>query len=413
MEMQPLTKLSVRTIRRPCRYCGTTDLYAARTEAGKTVVVDAVQARDVAMGQTFYGAAHYLTCPVRPARETENDPISDMIEEMQAPPRDQELYEFNNRVQAEANATPKKHDDRLAILESLLSSGPSESDVRTWINDAMAKQDRPERIITIHEHNDIRLELDGHNHAKQSVVIRLLARGLQPMLVGPAGTGKSKIAELAAKALDLSFGFISCTPTPMVEVEIFGFMGPTGYVETDVYRAVKDGGLMLFDEADKCHPGVFAKCNALFAATPGDKVKFPCGMIEVAKGFKAMIAANTYATGPDATYVGSNKLDGATVDRFTTVFIDYDEKLETQLCRATGATEENIQAILTVVRHGRKEAAKRGLAVILGMRSALIACQMIAGEDPFSAEEVSEMAIQRGISSTDWQSLSMPKLVLS
>jgi MoxR-like ATPase len=233
------------------------------------------------------------------------------------------------------------------------------------------------------------------------------------MLVGDAGTGKSMIAAKAAKALSLDFTLVSCDPSVTSLVDIFGFMGPNGYVESDVYRAAVNGHLVLFDEADKCHPGVFAKCNALFAAQPGDRIKFPCGMVEVHEGFKAVIAANTYATGPDATYVGSNRLDGATLDRFTTIYVDYDEALEVQLCRATGASETNVQAILAVVRHGRKQAAALGLRVILGMRSSIIACTLSAGDDPFTADEIEEMGIRRGISSTDWESLSMPELVLA
>lgn len=387
-----LTKLSARTMRSPCKYCGTKDLYAARNESGKTVVVDADGRRQLPVGSKFLGEAHYLTCPKRQQQQTTE--ATD-----------------NSKTAVEPITETTSADPRMAALEALFA-GPNEADVRRWIGEGLAKMDRPERIIVRDASGSNEIKLEGHNHAKQSVVIRLLQRGLQPMLVGPAGTGKSKLSEIAAQALGLEYYFISCTPTPMVEVDIFGFMGPEGYVPTDVYSAVKDGGLVLFDEADKCHPGVFAKCNALLAAKPGDMVKFPCGMVEVHENFKAMIAANTYATGPDSTYVGSNKLDGATIDRFTTVYVDYDESLETHLCRATGAKEDHIQAILSVVRHGRREAAKRGLAVILGMRSSLIACSLVAGDDPFAADEVVEMGIRRGISTTDWESLSMPKLVL-
>lgn len=405
MSTELLTKLSVRTLRNPCKYCGTKDLYAAKNTVGKTVVVDASLARSIGVGQTFYGQAHYLTCPSR---------IKAVHVQL---PKDQALYEQNIAIAANAAVASEPEpviadDPRLSAIQALLA-GPTETDIRKWINDALSKQDRPERIIVRNADGGEAVELEGHNHVKQSVVIRVLNRGLIPMLVGDAGTGKSMMAAKAAKALSLHYTLVSCDPSVTSLVDIFGFMGPHGYVESDVYRAVSEGHLVLFDEADKCHPGVFAKCNALFAAKPGDRIKFPCGMVEVHEGFKAMIAANTYATGPDATYVGSNRLDGATLDRFTTIYVEYDESLEVQLCRATGATEANIQAVLAVVRHGRRQAAKQGLRVILGMRSSIIACTLAAGDDPFTVEEITEMAIRRGISSTDWDSLSMPPLVLA
>ena len=44
-----------------------------------------------------------------------------------------------------------------------------------------------------------------------------------------------------------------------------------------------------------------------------------------------MAGANTYGKGADRVYVGRNQLDGASLDRFRTIFFDYDEKLELDL----------------------------------------------------------------------------------
>ena len=54
-------------------------------------------------------------------------------------------------------------------------------------------------------------------------------------------------------------------------------------------------------------------------------------MIEKHKDFIIVLAGNTFGGGGTIDYVGRNKIDAATLDRFAFIYIDYDEKLENAL----------------------------------------------------------------------------------
>jgi hypothetical protein len=56
------------------------------------------------------------------------------------------------------------------------------------------------------------------------------------------------------------------------------------------------------------------------------------GMIARHENFVPLFLANTYGQGANATYVGRNQLDAATLDRFAVVEYDYDEAWEGKIC---------------------------------------------------------------------------------
>ena len=72
-------------------------------------------------------------------------------------------------------------------------------------------------------------------------------------------------------------------------------------------------------------------------------------------------AANTWGTGPSAVYVGRNQLDGAFLNRFGLVEVDYDPKLERALC-------PNMPELVTKWQRLREEVRKAQLRRIISMR---------------------------------------------
>ena len=60
-------------------------------------------------------------------------------------------------------------------------------------------------------------------------------------------------------------------------------------------------------------------------------MSFPHETINCHKDFRIVAAANTWGKGSDMQYVGRNALDGATLDRFDNIYMDYDRKLERNL----------------------------------------------------------------------------------
>lgn len=152
-------------------------------------------------------------------------------------------------------------------------------------------------------------------------------------IYGKAGTGKTTMAKQIADVLGLDFATYSCS-AGMSESMLTGkclFDGT--YFSTKFVELVKNGGLILLDEYDAIDGNLGVYMNSFLAngvlPTPNNKneqevVRHPdCYII---------CAGNTTGNGNGSRiYSGRNKLDGATLDRFTIIEFDYDTKLEKKL----------------------------------------------------------------------------------
>ena len=98
--------------------------------------------------------------------------------------------------------------------------------------------------------------------------------------------------------------------------------------ETEFYKAFKNGGIFMLDEIDASIPEVLIILNAAIANRYFD---FPNGKIEAHPDFRVIAAGNTFGTGASYTYVGRNQLDGASLDRFALIHVEYSEKIENSL----------------------------------------------------------------------------------
>ena len=166
----------------------------------------------------------------------------------------------------------------------------------------------------------------GLHHKVLPDIIKMLSAGVNIMLVGPAGSGKTTIAEQAAKALEIPFYFNGALSS---EYKLCGFVDAQGrIVSTAFRRAYETGGVYLFDEIDASMPDALLAFNAALSNGHAD---FPDGMVEKHENFRCIAAANTFGRGADRVYVGRNQLDGASLDRFCVVNVDYDDKLERTL----------------------------------------------------------------------------------
>lgn len=160
-------------------------------------------------------------------------------------------------------------------------------------------------------------------HKMLPTIIRYLANRRHIMVVGPAGSGKTFVAEQAANALGLPF---YATGKVADETKLTGFVDAGGtYRRTRFRDAYEHGGVFLFDEMDGSSPDALVAFNAPLA---GQWADFPDGMVKRHPDFVAIAAANTFGRGADRQYVGREQLDAATLDRFAVIEMDYDEDLE-------------------------------------------------------------------------------------
>lgn len=154
--------------------------------------------------------------------------------------------------------------------------------------------------------------------------------GLNTMLVGEAGTGKTILAGQVAKALKLEYGHTTLTAGAS-ETWLFGRQTPKGFVEGSFSIRYRNGGVFLADEMDGADPNMLLVINTALAN--GSMYNPISGeVIQRHKDFIFLGACNTVGKGADMVYSGRNRLDGATLDRFVLIRVDYDPDIEKIVC---------------------------------------------------------------------------------
>jgi len=234
----------------------------------------------------------------------------------------------------------------------------------------------------------------GETHAVLPDLLLALGAGCHVFLVGPAGTGKSTMAQQAAAGLGLDFFALSVGPTTPTS-KVFGYLDAGGsYHDTPFRRAYQHGGLMLMDELDNGHAGLLTELNQALAL---DICAFPDGMVTRHPGFLLVTTGNTYGTGADRQYVGRQALDAATLDRFVTIDVPVDENLETRLALAHAPSRRGETAlVLAEVRRLRGVAEEQRLPLIFSPRASINAAKLL--EAGASVAKATRWCVTRGLS---------------
>lgn len=203
------------------------------------------------------------------------------------------------------------------------------------------------------------------------------------MLVGSAGGGKTHLVSMVAEALKLNFYPMS-VGLQTTKSDLLGFVNAQGkYVTSPIREAYENGGVLLLDEFDCAHAGVVTILNSLLA---NGHCSFPDGIIDKNPNFICICACNTYGRGANVEYVGRNRLDGATLDRFIVVDVDYDAKLEKKLC--------DNDAWYELIKKVRNNAEKQGIKTIISPRASMDGADLL--ESGFTVKDVLNMVIFKG-----------------
>ena len=222
----------------------------------------------------------------------------------------------------------------------------------------------------------------------ETLILTVAARDLaghriNAWLAGPAGSGKTTAARMAADALGLTFGPMGAMSQAH---ELLGFVDANGtFHETPFTRAYRAGGVCLLDELDSADASITLLLNG-----PLDNglLTLPTGeVIERHPDFVCIGAGNTWGNGATAEYMGRNRLDGAFLDRFAGLDWSYDEALETALA-GNAAWSGRVQS-------ARRRAAAAGLKVLITPRASIRGAALI--RQGLEAEAVARMTYLRGL----------------
>lgn len=204
-------------------------------------------------------------------------------------------------------------------------------------------------------------------HHKFPLLAAAVASRVNVMLVGPAGSGKTTAVEKVAQALGLQF---YATGAVSSEYKLTGFIDAQGRIVSTAFRkAFEFGGLFLFGETDASMPGALLAFNTALA---NDWMDFPDGVVQKHPDFRVVADANTFGTGADRQYVGRNKLDAASLDRYAVIEWDYDEALEASFVGAPAPKGSPVPQSIKPLSQGEAQAlAVHWLARVQAVRKAV------------------------------------------
>ena len=283
------------------------------------------------------------------------------------------LRQASRGVTPTTSAAPGLSRENVIELIRQNTTVDNEELVRRLVAENISKAMPGKVVIDSTAHSQVVLKERVHPMFEK--VLKLVVSGVNVLLVGPAGCGKTTLAGLIAKATKRKFGMLSCT-SGASEAQLTGWLLPIGsggkfaYVPSEFVTLYEKGNsVFLFDEFDAADPNMLLVINS--ALSNGElhvPQRYEEPLVKRGNHVALIAAANTFGSGADMIYAGRNQLDAATLDRFYVIEMDYDTALETQI-----GEEKAVQWAHDVRRKVREHRVRRVISTrtIMKMSAAL------------------------------------------
>ncbi len=186
------------------------------------------------------------------------------------------------------------------------------------------------RFKMVMEEKQRRIAKGEHFHKMFDDVITVLMEDANPYMIGPSGCGKTFMVKQISSILSVDFidiGYIN------EEYDILGFQTATGaYSTPNFYRCYKYGKIAFCDELDNGNSRATVKLNSFLSNGKDACYSFPHGEnVKRHENFRIIAAGNTTGNGADANYNTREKIEESVQQRFTPVYVGYDNYVEEQI----------------------------------------------------------------------------------
>ena len=186
------------------------------------------------------------------------------------------------------------------------------------------------RYKMVMEEKQRRIAKGEHFHKMFDDVVTVLMEDANPYMIGPSGCGKTFMVKQIASILNLDFidiGYIN------EEYDILGFQTATGaYSTPNFYRCYKYGKIAFCDELDNGNSRATVKLNSFLSNGRDASYSFPHGEnVKRHQNFRIIAAGNTAGNGADANYNTREKIEESVQQRFTPVYVGYDNYVEEKI----------------------------------------------------------------------------------
>jgi hypothetical protein len=243
-------------------------------------------------------------------------------------------------------------------IKDIAKSGVNEERVKEIVHESI-KHIQPKILEFKFATGDTK-KIEGLTHYQLPLVVIAIGAGVNLALSGSTATSKTTMAVQSAKALDRPY-FVQPVNEGTTKADILGYCTATGdYVPSLLHRAMKDGAILIVEEIDSGSP---ASLLAFNNAVDNRELTFPNGeTVQAHEKFGVVCTMNTKGIGADRKFVGRNRLDAATLDRFCILEVERDLSLEAAII----GVHEN-QAELKL-EHGGRPNATQWLKQVRGKR---------------------------------------------
>lgn len=247
----------------------------------------------------------------------------------------------------------------------------------------------PREVVFKHA-DDVQVKIDIRTPLWFERVVKLLKYGekkrVNVCLVGPAGCGKTHLSSYIAKALGCERYTILSGSAGATESDIKGKLLPTGeggafeYHASDFVSCYEKGSaLIVLDEIDAFDDNMLMCANVPLAnGCMYVHQRYTNPKIERGENVYFLATANTYGTNATPIYSSRNKLDGATLDRFLQVSVDYDTRYEEEEAIAGGLTAAELGRLWDLRAKVRDQQLRRVISTRAIFKAAVM---KLAGDD--------------------------------